>query len=91
MLADQSGSNVILANYATKEAKTKVTAQLTGVPLDTAIVILADMADLKLVRLGNVYYVTSREVPAHWRRKNKSGAIGEEPAKPPVNKPNAKK
>jgi hypothetical protein len=29
------------------------------VPLDAAVRLLADMANLKLVRLANVYYVTS--------------------------------
>ena len=60
-LGHTTGNNVTLASYLGKEAETKVTANLTGVPLDTAVVLLADTADLKLVRLGNVYYVTSRE------------------------------
>ena len=81
-LADESGTNVILASYAAKEGETKVTANLTGVPLDTAVVILADMADLKLVRLGNVYYVTSRKRARVLQKEEQERRLADEPAKP---------
>ncbi len=58
-LTRNTGSAVILDVRAA--AKTKVTAELPGVPLDTALVVLADMADLKVVHIANVYYVTSPE------------------------------
>lgn len=60
-LGRTTGGNVIVAGYAAKEAATKVTAELNGVPLDAAVTVLADMADLKCVRVGNVYYVTTPE------------------------------
>ena len=45
------------------EAKvvTKVSARLTNVPVDTAVRILCDMAGLSVVRIDNVFYVTSAE------------------------------
>ena len=36
-----------------------MTAEFLGVPADTAVQVLADMAGLKLVRMESVYYVTS--------------------------------
>jgi hypothetical protein len=60
-LALTSNSNVVLDVRAAKEAATQVTADLTNVPLDTAVGMLADMAGLKLVPRDNVLYVTSKE------------------------------
>jgi RNA polymerase sigma factor (sigma-70 family) len=95
-LGDTTGCNVILAGYLGKETETKVTADLKGVPLDTAVVLLADMADLKLVRLGNVYYVTSRERGRLLETEEKERRLKEEkgkddPAKPSADKTDAKK
>jgi hypothetical protein len=88
--------NVVLAGDLANEGETKVTAHLTGVPLDTAIVILADMAGLNLVRLGNVYYVTSRERAGVLEKEERERRLEEETgkgesAKPPANKTDAKK
>jgi hypothetical protein len=60
-LAHRSETIVILDPKPASAAQTKVTAELLGAPIDTAFQVVADMADLKLVRLENVYYVTSRE------------------------------
>jgi hypothetical protein len=38
-----------------------VTATLNSVPIETAVLILADMADLRLVVLDNVLFVTTKE------------------------------
>ncbi len=40
-------------------AKVPVSAELTNVPLDTAVRLLADMAGLKSVQIDNVVYVTT--------------------------------
>ncbi len=55
------GKNIVLDGRVAKEAQTLVTADLTIVPQDTAVRILADMAGLKMVTLDNVLYVTSKE------------------------------
>ena len=58
-LAHATGSTVVLDPKSVETIKGKVTAEFLGVPADTAVEVLADMAGLNLVRLGNVYYVTT--------------------------------
>src|SRR5439155_17726545 len=60
-LSDTSGINVVLDVRAGDKAKISVTAMLHGVPIDTAVMILADMADLKSMVFDNVLYVTTKE------------------------------
>jgi type II secretory pathway component HofQ len=60
-LADLSGFNIVLDARAEEKGSTKVTARLTNVPIDTAVRVLADMAGLAVVRLDNVFYVTTPE------------------------------
>jgi RNA polymerase sigma factor (sigma-70 family) len=95
-LARTTGGNVIVAGYAAKEAETKVTAELNGVPLDAAVTVLADMADLKCVRVGNVYYVTTPERARMLESEEKERLPKEEkeapiPAKPQADKAEPKK
>jgi len=59
-LADQSGINVVVDARVGDKARTAVTATLTNVPLDTAVEVLADMADLKSLAIDNVIYVTTK-------------------------------
>ncbi len=63
-LATASGYSVVLDRKAAGDKAAKVTAGLHNVPVDTAVKVLADMADLGVVRLDNVFYVTSREKAA---------------------------
>ena len=60
-VSNKTGSNIVLDPRAGEKAQTAVTARLMNVPVDTAVRILADMADLQVVRLDNVLYVTTRE------------------------------
>jgi hypothetical protein len=60
-LAEQADFNVMLDNRAAEKGKTPVTARLRNMPLDTAVRLLADMADLRSVHLDNVLYVTTKE------------------------------
>jgi hypothetical protein len=61
-LAHQAEYNVVLdAAVDEKVAKTPVTAKLRNAPLDTAVRLLADMADLRSVPTANVIYVTTPE------------------------------
>jgi hypothetical protein len=53
--------NLILDSRVEKQAETKVTLQLEDVPLETAVRLLAEMAGLKPVRVGNVLFVTSKD------------------------------
>jgi hypothetical protein len=61
-LAQQAEYNVVLDSAVDeKAAKTPVTAKLRNAPLDTAVCLLADMADLRVVQTANVLYVTTPE------------------------------
>jgi hypothetical protein len=59
-LSESTGISVVLDPRSDKARKT-LTAALDNVPLDTAVGLIADMADLKAVSLDNVLYVTGRE------------------------------
>jgi hypothetical protein len=60
-VAHDAGVNVILDTRVDKDLTAKVTLQLEDVPLETAVRLLAEMANLKPVRVGNVLFVTSKE------------------------------
>ncbi|HEY7310326.1 MAG TPA: hypothetical protein VH643_13260 [Gemmataceae bacterium] len=60
-LAEQSDFNVLVDNRAAEQAKTPVSARLLNTPLDSALRLLADMADLRTIHLDNVLYVTTKE------------------------------
>ena len=50
-----------------------VTARLANVPVDTALRVLADMAGLKVVRMENVFYITSAENAEKLEKEKKKG------------------
>ena len=60
-VARDAGVNVLLDSRAAKDAGDKVTLKLEDVPVETAVRLLAEMANLKPVRVGNVLFVTSKE------------------------------
>jgi type II secretory pathway component HofQ len=60
-LAETSGYNVVADPKAGKELQTKITAQFNNVPVDTALRLVVNMAGLSMVRLDNVFYVTTPE------------------------------
>ncbi len=57
----QTGINIVLDAKAGEKAKTTVSATLARTAVDTAVILLADMADLTVVPLDTVLYVTTRE------------------------------
>jgi hypothetical protein len=60
-LANATGFNIVVDARVGEKLKTAATASFHNVPLDTAVRVLADMADLKAVQLDNMLYVTTRE------------------------------
>jgi RNA polymerase sigma factor (sigma-70 family) len=60
-LAETSGYNLVADPKAGEKLQTKLTMQLNNVPIDTAVRLLANMAGLSVVRLDNVFYVTTAE------------------------------
>jgi hypothetical protein len=60
-LSDQSGVSVLLDMRAGDRAQTALSATFNNdVSLETAVRLLADMADLKAVVMGNALYVTTK-------------------------------
>ncbi len=60
-LADQAEFTVLIDSRAADKAKMPVSARLLNTPLDTALRLLSDMADLQTVHLDNVLYITTKE------------------------------
>lgn len=58
-LARETATNLVMDTKLIKESQTPVTMQLDDVPLDTAVRLMAEMAGVKSVRLGNVLYITT--------------------------------
>jgi hypothetical protein len=63
-VARQAGRNVVLDARVTGREKLVVTAVLLNAPTDTAVRVLAELANLKSVQLDNVFFVTTRELAA---------------------------
>jgi hypothetical protein len=61
-LAKDTSTNLLLDSRAEKDASAKVSLQLEDAQLDTAVRLLAEMANLKPVRVGNVLFVTKKEI-----------------------------
>jgi hypothetical protein len=79
-LASASGFNVVIDARMADQAKTPVSVRLLNTPLDTAVRLLADMAELKTFQTDNLLYVTSPEnagkLEAAEREKVASGEPG---------------
>jgi type II secretory pathway component GspD/PulD (secretin) len=58
-LGRRTGANVVLDPKAAKDTRGPVTLRLDDTPLESAVALLADVAGLQSVRLGNVLYVTT--------------------------------
>jgi hypothetical protein len=59
--AGRADYNVVLDPNVGEKAKAPVTATLYNVPLDTAVRLAASMADLRVVEVCNVLFVTTKE------------------------------
>jgi hypothetical protein len=59
-LARQTAANLIVDARAAKDAQNPVSLKLDDVSLEVAVQLLADMAGLRPVRVGNVLYVTTK-------------------------------
>jgi len=58
-LALDTGANVVVDPRLGDKAKKAVTLKLEDVPLETAVRLLAEIADLRAVRMNNVLFVTA--------------------------------
>jgi RNA polymerase sigma factor (sigma-70 family) len=60
-LANQTGENIVIDPQVQETKRPPITARFLNTPVDAAVRLIADMAGLESVKVGNVYYVTSRE------------------------------
>ena len=67
-VARESATNLILDARVSKEAKAEVSLRADDVPLETAVRLLAEMAGLKALRVGNTLFVTKKETAAEMRQ-----------------------
>lgn len=68
-LAEQSEYNVVTDPRVADKLKTPATTDLNNVPIDTAVRLLANIAGVSMVRLDNVFYVTTAENAKHLREE----------------------
>jgi hypothetical protein len=66
-LARETATNLVIDARVSKKALKPVTVTLDEVPLETAVKLLANLAGLKPVRVGNVLYVTTKSNAAELR------------------------
>jgi hypothetical protein len=59
-MARETATNIVLDPRVAKEAQAKVTLQLEDVPLEMAVRLMAEMAGLRPVRVGNTLFVCSK-------------------------------
>jgi RNA polymerase sigma factor (sigma-70 family) len=60
-VTETTGYNVVVDSRVAEKVQGKATVQFNNVPVDTAVRLLANMADLSMVRLDNVFYLTTAE------------------------------
>src|SRR5262249_38247233 len=85
-LAALSGINVVVdARISAKSAETPVTACLNATPIDSAVRLLADMADLAPVAIDNVIYVTSKTNAQALQAEQERRRLLKPDAKPAIN------
>lgn len=80
-LAADTGANVVLDPRLKDKANAGVTLKLDDVPLETTVRLLAEVADLRAVRMNNVLFVTTSE-RAEKLRPDADGPVPAGPANP---------
>jgi RNA polymerase sigma factor (sigma-70 family) len=71
-LAGQTGKNVVLDPRVQDKEKLTVSARLLNTPVESAVLVLADMVGLQPVTIDNVYYVTTKENAERLRLRQES-------------------
>ncbi len=82
VLASASGYSIVLDRSISPDKAGKVTAGLHNVPVDTAVKVLAETADLGCVRLDCVFFVTTREKAARLQAEQPPPTAPKGPEKP---------
>jgi len=71
ILADATGSSIVLDIRVGDKGQKPISASFEQAPLKTAVLVLSDMADLKMVTIDNVIYVTTKENAIEFSEKEK--------------------
>jgi hypothetical protein len=69
-IADSTGATIILAPQASEKARVAVSARFANVPVESAVRILAEQCDLKVVSTANALYVTTPERAEAWQEED---------------------
>jgi RNA polymerase sigma factor (sigma-70 family) len=79
-LSASSGFNIVLdsSKVEKKIDKPTITANFNNVPVDTAVRILAEMADLRAVLVDNVLFVTSKDAAERMQKEQEEKRQGRE-------------
>ena len=80
-LATETGANVVIDPRLGDKANKSVTLKLEDVPLETAIRLLSEVADLRAIRMSNVLFVTTPE-KAEKLRPDADGPTAPSPINP---------
>jgi hypothetical protein len=80
-LAADTGANLVLDPRLAEKANRPVTLKLDDVPLETAVRLLAEVADLRAVRMSNVLFVTTPD-RAEKLRPDADGPVPSSPVNP---------
>jgi hypothetical protein len=75
-LSDDSGVSIILDGTFAEQGKTTITATFSGVPIDTAVDLLANMVGLKMVVRDRALYITSKEKAADMEAEKTKLVVG---------------
>jgi hypothetical protein len=83
-ISSSTGYNIVLDRNKLNKEKAQVSAELSNVPVDTAVRILADLAELDVVKLDNVLYVTTRENAERLQKQKNKLKVPEAPKANPA-------
>jgi RNA polymerase sigma factor (sigma-70 family) len=75
-VTEQTPFTVIVDSSVKDKVKLNATAQFNNVPVDTAVRLLANMADLSMVKLDNVFYLTTPEKAKRLREEHQRDTRG---------------
>jgi hypothetical protein len=81
-LAKAHGVNLVIDPKVAKDAETAVTLQLEDAALETSVRLLAELANLKSVRMGNVLFITTEAKAAKIRAEEPNPLDGLNPNMP---------
>lgn len=82
-LTMETGANVVVDPRFKEQAETPIVLKLEEVPLETALRLLAELADLRAVRMSNVMFITSRD-RAQTLRQDADGPLPPSPPTPVI-------